>query len=290
MTSYRSLSVDGVQVFYREAGPADAPTLVLLHGFPSSSHMFRDLIPLLAGQFHLIAPDYPGFGYSDAPTPNTVTYTFDRLAEVVEHLLGALGIERFSLYVQNYGAPVGFRIAARNPERIEAIITQNGNAYEEGFTPFWESLVAFSANWTPETEASVRRLLTPETTIAQYTGGVRDVAHISPDSYTLDQHFLDRPGNAEIQLRLFYDYQFNRALYPAWQAYFRHYQPPTLVIWGARDAIFGPDGARAFLRDLPQAEIHLLETGHFALEEDAATIATHIQRFLSQVISARGGH
>jgi pimeloyl-ACP methyl ester carboxylesterase len=277
---YRTQAIDGVSIFYREAGPAAAPTLVLLHGFPASSHMFRDLIPQLASHYHVIAPDYPGFGYSDAPTPAEFSYTFDHLTDVMHQFLTTLGLTRFAIYVQDYGAPIGFRIAHAHPEAITAIITQNGNAYEEGFTPFWEPIRAISAHWTPETEAPVRALLTAESTRWQYTSGMRDMTTVSPDAWTLDQHLLDRPGNGDIQVRLLADYQNNRPLYPAWQAYFREHQPPTLVIWGKNDPIFGADGARAFARDLPQSELHLLDTGHFALEEEGDVIATHIRRFL----------
>jgi pimeloyl-ACP methyl ester carboxylesterase len=289
VTTYRTTTVDGLKIFYREAGPAEAPALVLLHGFPSSSHMFRDLLPLLADRFHLIAPDYPGFGHSDSPPPGEFTYTFDHLADVMWRFLETLGLRHFSLYVQDYGAPVGFRIASRHPEALQAIITQNGNAYTEGFTSAWQPLMRFWEGWTPETEAAVRDLLTFDATLQQYTTGVRDIAHISPDGPLVDQHFLDRAGNADIQLRLFHDYQSNPKAYPAWHAYFRTHQPPTLVVWGANDPFFGPEGARAFQRDLPDSELHLLDTGHFALEEDAATIAAHSRRFLVERLGADGG-
>jgi pimeloyl-ACP methyl ester carboxylesterase len=279
-TFYRTVAVDGVNVFYREAGDPRNPTILLLHGFPSSSHMFRDLIPLLADRFHLVAPDYPGFGYSDAPGADDFAYTFERLADVTEGFVATLGFKRYSLYVQDYGAPVGFRLAARNPERVEAIVSQNGNAYEEGLTPFWDQLRAYWADPSPGNEAPLRALLTKETTVFQYTEGYRDPARVSPDAWTTDQFFLDRPGNQEIQLDLFYDYRTNVAAYPEWHAYFRAHRPPLLAVWGRNDPIFGPDGARAFVRDLPDAEIRLLDTGHFALEDHAEVVAGHIRRFV----------
>lgn len=280
MTTYRTMTIDGVSLFYREAGPQDAPALVLLHGFPSSSHMFRNLLPALSETFHLVAPDYPGFGNSDAPPPDQFEYTFAHLTEVIEHWLQALGLNRFSLYVHDYGAPVGFRLAFRHPDWVQAIITQNGNAYEDGLTPMWEPLKAFWQERTAATEAPLRSRLTRQATMWQYTHGVRDRNAVSPDGWNIDQYGLDRPGNDAIQLALFYDYRTNLALYPQWQAYFREFQPPTLVTWGKRDQIFGPDGATAFRRDLPNSEVYLLDTGHFALEEDGSNIAEYIRRFL----------
>lgn len=283
MITYQNTAIEGLNVFYREAGSRDAKTIVLLHGFPSSSHMFRDLIPKLADKFHLIAPDYIGFGYSAHPNVKEFSYTFDNLTKIVETLLfETLGLEKFSIYVQDYGAPVGFRIASQHPDAVEAIVVQNGNAYIEGvseafapFKPFWE-------NRTSETEAPIRSMLAAETTRFQYMHGVRDASKISPDSYTLDQIFLDRPGNDLVQLNLFHDYQANVALYPKWQAYFRDKQPPTLITWGKNDPFFTVAGAEAFLRDLPKAELHLLDTGHFALEEESEAIAVHIRRFLDE--------
>ncbi len=280
MTTYRTMTIDGIDLFYREAGPQDAPALVLLHGFPSSSHMFRNLLPALSETFHLVAPDYPGFGNSDTPTPDQFEYTFAHLTEVIEHWLQALGLNRFSLYVHDYGAPVGFRLATRHPDWIQAIITQNGNAYEDGLTPMWEPLKAFWKERTAATEASLRGRLTRQATIWQYTHGVRDRSAVSPDGWNIDQYGLDRPGNDAIQLALFYDYRTNLALYPQWQAYFREFQPPMLVIWGKRDQIFGLDGATAFRRDLPNSEVYLLDTGHFALEEDGSIIAEAHQAIL----------
>ncbi|HEY4385620.1 MAG TPA: alpha/beta hydrolase [Ktedonobacteraceae bacterium] len=279
--SYRNIMVDDVQVFYREAGEQHAQTLLLLHGFPSSSHMFRNLLPVLGERFHVVAPDYPGYGYSDSPSVEQFTYTFDHLEEIVENVLDTLNLKRFSIYVQDYGAPVGFRLAVKHPERIEAIISQNGNAYREGFTSFWDAAWPFWSNRTVETEKPIRALFTREATIWQYTTGVREKDHISPDAWTFDQLGLDRPGNADIQLALFKDYRTNSQLYPQWHAYFRQYQPPLLAVWGKNDPIFGPSGAEAFKQDLPHCEVHLLDTGHFALEEDGDVIAEHIIRFLT---------
>ena len=281
MTIYNRTRVQDQEVFYREAGPKDAPTIVLLHGFPSSSHMFRDLIPKLSDRFHIIAPDFIGFGYSAHPTTTEFEYTFDNLASVVEELLfQKLNLSRFSIYVQDYGSPVGFRIASKNPHAINAIVVQNGNAYAEGLSAAWEPLRALWTTRTPETEKQVRAFLTAESTKFQYTHGARDVTKISPDSYTFDQLFLDRPGNDAMQLDLFYDYASNVALYPEWQDYFRKHQPPMLIVWGLNDPFFTVEGARAYVRDLPKAELHLLDTGHFALEEESATIAAHIRGFL----------
>jgi pimeloyl-ACP methyl ester carboxylesterase len=281
MTRHHRIEIEGLEVFYREAGSKDLPTIVLLHGFPSSSHMFRDLIPRLATAFHVIAPDYIGFGYTAQPAANEFQYTFKRLSEFVEKLVfQKLGLTRFAIYVQDYGSPVGFRIASRHPEAIEAIIVQNGNAYAEGLSPAWEPLRAFWANRNAETEKAVRPFLTAETTRFQYMHGVRDSAVISPDSYTFDQIFLDRPGNDLIQLDLFQDYASNLALYAEWQAYLRKHQPHMLIVWGQNDPFFTVEGAQAFLRDVPNAELHLLDTGHFALEEDCEYIANQIQGFL----------
>ncbi|WP_321474205.1 alpha/beta fold hydrolase [uncultured Paludibaculum sp.] len=283
MTTYHQATVDGLEVFYREAGPKNAKTIVLLHGFPSSSHMFRDLIPQLADRFHVIAPDYIGFGYSAHPGTEEYRYTFDNLAKNVEKLLfETLGLKKFSIYVQDYGAPVGFRIATAHPEAIEGIVVQNGNAYSDGISDAFAPVAAFWANRNAETEEPVRTLLLPETTQFQYTHGVRNPEAISPDSYRFDQMFLDRPGNDRVQLDLFYDYQSNVALYPRWQAYLRDHQPRVLITWGKNDPFFTVAGAKAYLRDVPKAELHLLDTGHFALEEESGTIAGHIRRFLSE--------
>jgi pimeloyl-ACP methyl ester carboxylesterase len=280
---YHTAQVDGLKIFYREAGPKNAPTLVLLHGFPSSSHMFRELIPRLSDKYHVVAPDYPGYGYSDAPTTEQFVYTFDHLADVVDHLLDQQGITKYSIYIQDYGAPVGFRLATRHPERIQAIITQNGNAYDEGLAPFWaEFLYPYWKDPNPTNEAKVRQLLTLDTTKFQYLQGFRNPEDVSPDAYTFDQMTLDRPGNDKIQLALFYDYRNNPPLYPAWHKYLREKKPAVLVVWGKNDPVFAAAGAQAFLEDVPQAELHLLDTGHFALEEDGAEIAQLIRSFLAK--------
>ncbi|MBV9226943.1 MAG: alpha/beta hydrolase [Acidobacteriaceae bacterium] len=282
MTTYHHATIRGRNIFYREAGPAQAQTIVLLHGFPSSSHMFRDLIPKLADQFHIIAPDYIGFGYSAQPAATEFPYTFDNLTTHIEELLfGKLSLQKFSLYVQDYGAPVGFRIASHYPDAIEALIVQNGNAYLEGISQAFEPLQAFWAHRNSETEKPVRALLTAETTKFQYMHGAQDPEKINPDSYTFDQFFLDRPGNDDIQLDLFHNYPSNVKLYDEWHQYFRDYQPRTLIVWGKNDPFFTVEGAQAFLRDLPQAELYLLDAGHFALEEKSDLIASHIRRLLN---------
>ena len=282
MTTYKTAKVRGLSHFYREAGPTDAPTIVLLHGFPSSSHMYRDLIPMLADKFHLIAPDYVGFGYSDMPSTKEFQYTFDNLAAHIEELLlSKLGLKSFSIYVQDYGAPVGFRIASKNPDAIQGIIAQNGNAYAEGIGPGFEAIKPLWKNRNPETEAATRELLTLKTTKFQYVNGVKDESKISPDSYHFDQLFLDRPGNDAIQINLLYDYQNNLKLYDAWHAYFKKYQPRTLITWGTNDVFFPVAGAKAYLRDLPKAELHLIETGHFALEDNCDFIAQRIRNFFA---------
>jgi len=285
MTTYHRVAVKGLEVFYRQAGPKDAPTIVLLHGFPSSSHMFRELIPRLADRFRVIAPDYIGFGYSAQPAATEFKYTFDNLTEHVEKLLfDVIGLCKFSIYVQDYGAPVGFRIATRHPEAIDAIIVQNGNAYVQGISPAFEPLKAFWANRNTETEKPVRALLTPETTRFQYTHGAKNPERIGPDSYTHDQHFLDRPRNDAIQLDLFHNYPSNVALYGEWHQYFRDKQARTLIVWGQNDPFFTLEGAKAFLTDLPKAELHLLDAGHFALEEEGEFIAERIREFLGRPV------
>ncbi len=289
-TMHKLVKVDGLDIFYREAGPKDAPTILLLHGFPTSSHMFRNLIPALSDRFHIVAPDYPGFGNSSMPSPDKFNYTFDRLAEVVEKFIAVVGLKKYSLYVMDYGAPVGFRIAAKHPKRVQALIVQNGNAYEEGLRKFWDP---FKIYWKERTEVNakpLREFFEIGATKWQYTHGVRNVEAISPDNWTVDQAFLDRPGNKEIQLQLFYDYGSNPPLYPQWQAYFRKYQPPTLVVWGKNDFIFPAEGAHPYLKDLKNIEFHLLNTGHFALEEDGDVIATLIRRFMKRfVLSGTSG-
>lgn len=278
-TRYQFATIDGRRVFYREAGSPDAPALVLLHGFPSSSHMFRDLIPLLAGDFHVIAPDYIGFGHSDAPSVTEFVYSFDNLASVVAALLDQLGIRNSILYMQDYGGPIGFRLATNEPDRIAGLIIQNANAYLEGvgqplldvFLPFWNA-------WNDDTERAARGFLTVETTQFEYTAGARAPLQLNPDAWTLDQARLDRPGNDLVQLTLFKDYASNVALYDKWHAYFRQHTPRTLIVWGMNDPLFVRAGAEAYLRDLPDAELHLLDGSHFALEEHAHEIADDIRR------------
>lgn len=283
-TLYKTVEVDGLDIFYREAGPEGAPTILLLHGFPTSSHMFRNLIPALSDQFHLIAPDYPGFGNSAMPTVDEFDYTFDNLAEVMEGFIQKLGLEQYSLYLMDYGAPVGYRLAVAHPERVQALIVQNGNAYEEGLRDFWDPIRAYWADRSEANAEPLKGFLNIETTKWQYTHGVRNEATISPDNWIVDQYKLDRPGNEAIQLQLFYDYRSNPPLYPEWQAYFRAYQPPTLVVWGKNDYIFPVEGAAPYERDLENIELHLLDTGHFALEEDGDLIADYIRRFLARLL------
>jgi pimeloyl-ACP methyl ester carboxylesterase len=281
MTTFRTVSIDGLDIFYREAGSRENPTILLLHGFPTSSHMFRDLIAALADKFHLVAPDYPGYGNSSMPTVNEFDYTFDHLAEIVEKFIAAIDLKKYSLYVMDYGAPIGYRIAAKYPEQVQALIVQNGNAYEEGLREFWEPIKAYWQDRSPENAAKLKYLVTLETTKWQYTNGVRNPEAISPDTWNMDQRFLDRPGNDEIQLALLYSYGTNPPLYPQWQEYFRKYQPPTLIVWGKNDYIFPADGAYPYQRDLNDVEFHLLDTGHFALEEEGEAIANHITQFLT---------
>ncbi len=281
MTSYRRVSINGLDIFYREAGSRDNPTILLLHGYPTSSHMFRDLIPALADQFHLVAPDYPGFGYSSMPTVDEFDYTFDHLTEVIASFIDVIGLKRYSLYLMDYGAPIGYRLATRHPKRVEALIVQNGNAYEEGLGDFWQPMRAFWQNRTPENADRVRQTMTPEATKRYYTTGAKNPENLSPDTWTLDQALLDRPGNVDIQLALKYDYQSNVLLYPQWQVYLRQYQPPTLVVWGKNDRGFLVEGADAYKCDLKNLEFHLLDTGHFALEEEVEAIADYIRRFLT---------
>jgi pimeloyl-ACP methyl ester carboxylesterase len=281
-THHRSVAIDGVDVFYREAGPRDAPVLVLLHGFPSSSYMFRDLIPALADRYHVIAPDYPGFGQSGTPDRAAFPYSFAHFAEIVDDLLASLGAQHYALYVQDYGAPVGFRLALRHPERVTALIVQNGNAYAEGLQAFWNPIKAYWADGSPAHREAMRAALTPAATKGQYVDGVADPTRVAPDAWTHDQALLDRPGTDEVMLDLFYDYRTNVALYPQFQALFRARRPPTLIVWGKNDVIFPADGARAYLRDLPDAELHLLDTGHFALEDQGEAIAALIRDFLAR--------
>jgi pimeloyl-ACP methyl ester carboxylesterase len=286
-TRYNTASVDGLEVFYREAGDPANPTLLLLHGFPSSSHMFRNLINSLADQYHLVAPDHIGFGRSAMPTTTQFTYSFDRLTEITEGLIEHLGLQRFALYIHDYGAPIGLRIASGRPERITALITQSGNAYVEGFTPFWDVLFAHAKDRAAN-EEEVREKFTLETTYWQYTHGVPAdrLDRIAPEAWLLDQLGLDRKDNDAIQLQLFWDYQFNLDGYPAFQEYFRTHQPPLLVTWGKNDEIFGAAGAEAFRRDFPNGEFHLLDAGHFALETHGEEISGYIRDFLGRVVTA----
>ncbi|HET7544030.1 MAG TPA: alpha/beta hydrolase [Polyangiaceae bacterium] len=282
VTRHLFAKVAGVDLFYREAGPKDAPVVVLLHGFPTSSHMFRNLIPRLAERYHVIAPDYPAFGQSSAPPRATFSYTFAQFAELVDGLLVQLGASRYALYVQDYGAPVGYRLALRHPERVSALIVQNGNAYEEGLREFWNPIKAYWADPSAANRAALRGALTLQATKSQYLQGVRDPARIAPDNWLQDQALLDRPGIDEIMLDLFRDYRTNVALYPRFQAFFRERQPPTLIVWGRNDVIFPVEGATPYLRDLPHAELHVLDTGHFALEDKLDEISRLMLDFLGR--------
>jgi pimeloyl-ACP methyl ester carboxylesterase len=277
---YRKANVDGMKVFYREAGAVDAPTLLLLHGFPSAGHMFRELIPALADRFRVVAPDLPGFGQSDMPSRDKFTYTFARLAEVIERFTEVIGLGRFAIYVFDYGAPTGFRLAVRHPERISAIISQNGNAYEEGLSDGWNPIRVYWMDASEANRKALRAFLSPETTVWQYTHGVSDTTLVSPDGFSLDNFYLARPGADEIQLDLFGDYKSNVAMYPEFQAYFRKHKPRFLAVWGKHDPFFLPAGAEAFKRDIPEAQVRFLDTGHFALETHCDEIATAIREFL----------
>ena len=280
---HRTVKIDNLDIFYREAGPKDAPTVLLLHGFPTSSHMFRNLIPALAEKYHVVAPDYPGFGNSSAPSVDEFDYTFDNLANVIEKFTEKVGLTEYSIYLMDYGAPVGFRLAVKHPERVRSLIVQNGNAYDEGLdNDFWKPIKAYWADRSEEKGDGLRSLLTVDATKWQYTSGVRNVETISPDTWGHVQPLLDRPGNQEIQLALFFSYGSNPPLYPQWQAYLRKHQPPTLIVWGKNDPIFPAAGAFPYKRDLKNLEFHLLDTGHFALEEDGAEIAALIRDFLNK--------
>ncbi|HET7490609.1 MAG TPA: alpha/beta hydrolase [Bradyrhizobium sp.] len=286
--SYRTAEVDGIKVFYREAGRADAPTLLLLHGFPTAGHMFRDLIPNLADRFHLIAPDLPGFGQSDQPPRESFAYTFDNLANVIDRFTEVVGLKRYAIYVFDYGAPVGLRLAVKHPERITAIISQNGNTYVEGVSDAFKPIMAYWNEPNQTNRDALRSFVQPQTTLFQYVSGVSDPSLVSPDGYTLDNYYLARPGNAEIQLDLFLDYQTNVKAYADFQAYFRAHKPPFLAVWGKNDPFFLPAGAEAFKRDIPDAEIRFFDTGHFALETHAVEIGAAIGEFLSKIKNVKG--
>ncbi len=279
-TRHRLVNVDGLNIFCREAGASTSPALLLLHGFPTSSHMFRDLISSLANDYHVVAPDLPGFGFSDAPDRAQFKYTFDHLTDVIDRFTTVVGLTRYAIYVFDYGAPIGFRLATRHPERITAIVSQNGNAYEEGLSQGWNPIQRYWNEPTPENRAALRDFLKPEATKWQYLHGVPDASLVAPESYTLDSALLARPGNDEIQLDLFLDYASNVALYPTFQEYFRAQRPPILAVWGKNDPFFLPSGAEAFKRDNPQAEVQFFDTGHFALETQCDDIAASIRHFL----------
>jgi len=287
MITYRHTEVEGVKIFYREGGPRTAPHLLLLHGFPTSSHMFRNLIRALADRYHVVAADLPGFGFSDAPDRERFRYTFDNLAKVIDRFTQVIGLDRFALYVFDYGAPVGFRLALAHPERITAVISQNGNAYVEGLSDGWNPIQKYWKEPSAENRAALRQFLAPEATKWQYLHGVQDETLVAPEAYQLDSALLARPGNDDIQLDLFLDYASNVALYPMFQDYFRTKKPPLLAVWGKNDPFFLPPGAEAFKRDNPNAEVHFYDTGHFALETHAQDIAAAIRDFLGRKVTSK---
>lgn len=282
---YRRADTSGHQVFYREAGEPKSPAVLLLHGFPTSSHMFRDLIPLLADHYDVVAPDLPGFGNTVSPPRGKFDYTFDNLARVIDGFVETIGLSRFALYVFDYGAPTGFRLAVKHPDRITAIVSQNGNAYEEGLSDGWNPIRAYWRDASQSNREALRAFLTPEMTVWQYTHGVPDPTTVSPDGYSLDNFYLSRPGAAELQLDLFGDYKSNVELYPTFQKYFRTNKPPFLAVWGKTDPFFLPKGAEAFKRDIPDAVVRFFDTGHFALETHAAEIAAAMRDFLGRVVT-----
>ena len=284
--TYGTETIEGLDIFYREAGRPGAPQIVLLHGFPTNSHMFRNVIPMLAEDFHVIAPDYPGYGLSSMPGVDEFEYSFANLASIVDELLVRRGFDRYALYLMDYGAPVGYRIAESHPERVTALIVQNGNAYDEGLREFWDPIKQYWKSGSKSDGDALRGLLTLDATKWQYQHGTRNPESISPDNWLVVQPLLDRPGNQEIQLALFYDYRTNVPLYPRWQRYFRTHLPPTLIVWGENDPIFPAEGAHPYLRDLPDAEFHLLNTGHFALEEDGLRVVRLIREFMSAKVAA----
>jgi len=277
----KTVKIDGFDIFYREAGPKDAPTILLLHGFPTSSQMFRNLIPALADKFHLVAPDYPGYGKSSMPSVNEFEYTFEHQTEIVDKFVEKLGIDKYTMYVMDYGAPIGFRLAVKHPERVQGFIVQNGNAYQEGLLEFWDDIKAWWKNKTDENEKKLHYLVAADTTKWQYTNGTRNPDKIDSTNWINDQAGMDRTGNVAIQLAMLYDYRTNVPLYPEWQEYFRKYQPPMLIVWGKNDYIFPEKGAHQYERDLNKVEKYILDTGHFALEEDCDFIAEKITEFLS---------
>ena len=281
---FNTVDVDSLSVFYREAGDPSRPTVLLLHGFPSASHMFRDLIPELADRYHVVAPDFPGFGMTEQPTRDEFSYTFENLADVISRFTEKLGLHKFAIYVFDYGAPVGLRLAVKHPERITAIVTQNGNAYLEGVSDAFAPVMAYWKEPTQSNRDALRGFLTPQTTLFQYTHGVADPALVSPDGRNLDDFYLARPGNDEIQLDLLLDYQSNLSMYDAIQAYLRRHQPPVLAVWGKNDPFFVPAGAEAFKRDIPSADIRFVDSGHFALETHASEIGAAMREFLSKHI------
>lgn len=278
---YKTVEIQGVEIFYREAGPKDAPTILLLHGYPTSSHMFRNLIRDLSDEYHLLAPDYPGFGRSEQPPMSEFDYSFENLSKVMEEFLEVLQIDRYSLYLMDYGAPIGFRIASKNPEKVQALIIQNGNAYDEGLREFWDPIKKYWNDYSIENGKALEGFHSPQGLKWQYTHGVQDTLKISPDNWQIDLRHLTRPENNKIQLALFYDYRTNVPLYPKWQAYLRDYQPPTLIVWGKNDYIFPAEGAYPYKKDLKNLEFHLINTGHFALEEEGASIAQFIREFMA---------
>jgi len=283
---HKTIDVNGVEIFYREAGSKEAPTILLLHGYPTSSHMFRNLMADLSDDFHLIAPDYPGYGNSAQPPMDQFDYTFDNMANVVEGFLDQFEIRKYSIYLMDYGAPIGYRIAAKYPERVEALIVQNGNAYDEGLREFWDPIKTYWNHYTVENGQALEGFHSLDGLKWQYTHGVRDPETISPDNWNIDLRHLSRQENDKIQLAMFYDYRTNVPLYPEWQAYFRKYQPPTLIVWGKNDHIFPAEGAYPYKKDLNNIEFHLLDTGHFALEEDVKVIGTYISDFLARNVIA----
>lgn len=283
-TQHKTIKIRGIDLFYREAGQSNKPAIILLHGYPTSSHMFRNLISELSDSYHLIAPDYPGFGNSEQPPMNDFEYSFENISSLMDEFISALGIQRYSLYLMDYGAPIGFRIAVKHPGKIQSLIIQNGNAYEEGLRDFWIPIKKYWNEYKAENGKPLEAFHSPDGLKWQYTHGVKDVSRISPDNWNIDLRHITKPGNNDIQLAMFYDYRTNVPLYPEWQAYFGKYQPPVLIVWGKNDYIFPAEGAYPYKRDLKDLEFHLLDTGHFALEESGTEIAAYIRSFLNRKI------